>query len=384
MGQLLKDSLDPVKWIYGVTAVIIFIVGTVTNSVTLSYFMSKKGHIPNMLYSTITATDILICLLILPVGLSLMGTSADWLASNLSCNTWGVIWTIAYHMSIFLVLVFSICRTRVLLLPFSRTSKGVVKTIIISYFIFITVECTVLPYAFDSRYSLNSDMFICHWDYGTVFARDSRPYFFFYALFNTAQRFIPFLVVIVCCGLSYVLLILRKKVCHVNPISCFSLCLRQKPSDSLEFEPYDKHKTHATVTILLATITYSVLNMPNMLYMVLATSDMVRGTEEKQVLAFDDNNYFVIFSMVMCMALHSMANPIVCYLRMQCLRNYYKVMMLKIVKIFSGNCRESGVDQYKNGQKKTSNVTDVVANPSRFTPTSVGSLYQPNQIESSL
>ena len=382
MGQLLKESVDAVNWIYGVTAVIVFILGTIANSTTLGYFLSKKGHIPNLLYTSITAIDLLICIMILPVGLGLMGTSADWLSDHASCNAWGVIWNIANHMSIFLILVFSVCRTKVLLFPFSRTSKGVIKTTIISYLIFTTLECTVLPYAFDSSYSLNSDIFICHWDYGKVFARDSRPYFFFYALFNTVQRMIPFMVVIGCCGLSYLLLIARKRAYDLNPFQCFSCCKKKDRGVSLEIEPYAKHKIQATLTILLATITYSVLNMPNILYMIFATSDMVGRAEDSKVLSFDQHNYFVIFALVMCMALHSMANPIVCYLRMQCLRNYYKVMLLKMATVFQG-CRNVEVKQYKS-KKMSVNVTDVIPNPSTCTPGSGASCYQPNQVESSL
>ena len=342
MGQLIKPDEDALHLTYGLVCMVVFCVGGVVNSVTLTYFLSKskKGDIPNFLYTSITATDLVLCILVLPLGVSFLELGTSWISGQTICNAWGMVWTFSNQMSIFLILTFSLCRTKALLFPFAKNSIVAVK-VAISFYALLMVAQVCLPYFFQSSYSLSREFLICHWDYKSLFGEDSRLYQMIFALFNIWERVVPFVAVLVSCFISYVLLIGLKRAelveleedCATIKISWWQkLLCKQRGMKTLNKgrfrQPHDRLKVRATYTILLATVNYTILNLPNVIYMILAFSDLL-SKEGPPLLSFDTKNHFATFSLVMCTGFHALVTPIICCCRMAGLRRFYEKVLHK-------------------------------------------------------
>eukprot|EP00116_Pleurobrachia_bachei_P010139 sb/3470401/ len=197
MRVILNPDVEWVSQLYGWLALAAFLIGTITNIIALCYFISKKTDIPNVLYTNITLVDLVISLLMLPVATNIIADSAQWswIANYYFCNAWAIPWSIVNQMSIFLIFTFNVVRTRTLLFPFAKRSKGVVQAVIGCYLAFAIVQ-VFLPYFFNSSYDFSQDYLVCLWDFGAVFGKDSRQYFLLYGLFNVAERIVPFICVI--------------------------------------------------------------------------------------------------------------------------------------------------------------------------------------------
>ena len=395
MGQLVKPTVNEVGWVYGLISVLVFCVGGVANSVTLGYFFtrSKKRDIPNLLYSHITVVDLLLCLLLLPVGVSFLEQGTSWLSNHTVCNVWGMFWNIANHMSIFLILTFNMCRTKALLFPFAKNSIIAVKGGICLYILLMVIQ-VCLPYFFRSSYTLNTNFLICHWDYKGLFGKDSRIYWLIFGLFNILERVIPFLAVLLSCGISYVLLLGQKRA-ELEELDVHSpnikinwwerlFCKKRaiKNLNKIRFkQPPDRLKVRATCTILLATVNYAILNFPNMIYMILAFSDVLNGDREESLLRFDANNYFVTFCMVMCAGLHSMTTPLIWLCRMKDLRNFYKNLLYRAAAPLRCLKRKQmtllrGTQGTSLGMNATSTDGDVRINPGADMSVSIGTITE--------
>ena len=61
---------EVVNYCYGCTCFIIFLIGTLGNIVSFFYFRSKKRDISSVIYMLITANDIVVSIIVLPVGIS--------------------------------------------------------------------------------------------------------------------------------------------------------------------------------------------------------------------------------------------------------------------------------------------------------------------------
>ncbi|XP_063691224.1 uncharacterized protein LOC134823622 [Bolinopsis microptera] len=379
MGQLIKPTVDAVGWTYGLVSVLVFVVGGLTNSFTLAYFFSKskKGDIANLLYSNITLTDLLLCIMLLPVGVSFLEEGTSWLSDHTICNVWGMFWTISNQMSIFLILTFNVCRTKALLFPFAKNSMAVVKGVICLYILLMVIQ-VCLPYFFKSSYSLNSDFLICHWDYQGLFGKDSQKYWIIFGLFNIVERVIPFIAVLLSCCISYVLLIGQQRAetedldvqCPQREINWWERLFCKKRAinnlNKVRFrQPPDKLKLRATYTILLATVNYTVLNLPNVIYMILAFSDLLRPEGATSLLSFDTKNHFVTFSLVMCAGLHAVVTPLIWYWRMAGLRKFYKETLYKTATLFRCLKEQGRRLPFSTRMSNTNGTSEdgVIANP---------------------
>ena len=87
--------------LYGVVAVICIVMGTIGNVFSFRYFISKKKDLPTIIYCFITIADLIISLLILPVGVSYLNKREATLLNNtIICNIWGIVWFITAKISI--------------------------------------------------------------------------------------------------------------------------------------------------------------------------------------------------------------------------------------------------------------------------------------------
>jgi hypothetical protein len=163
-----------------------------------------------------------------------------------------------------------------------------------------------------------------------------------FGLFNILERVIPFTAVLVSCFVSYSLLTGQRRAeleeldvrCNQTKIDWWErFFCKKRAIDNLNKapsrQPTNKLKGRATYTILLGTMNYTMLNLPNVLYMILAFSDLFREGDDPSLLSFDTNNYFVTFSLVMCAGLHALITPLIWFWRMDDLRKFYKKLLFK-------------------------------------------------------
>lgn len=389
MGQLIKQDVDGVglTYAYGVIAILVFCVGSLANGVTLAYFLSKskKGDVANLLYEHITLIDLLLCILVLPVGASFLGQSTSWLSDHTVCNVWGMFWNLSNQMSIFLILTFNFCRTKALLFPFARTSIIGVKGGI-SCYLFLMVVQVCFPYFFKSSYVLNSEFLICHWDYEGLFGKGTGMFWLIFGLFNILERVLPFMAVLVSCCISYVLLVGQKRA-ELEELDVQGadrkmqwwekLFCKQRAINNLNKvrfrQPPDRLKVRANHTILIATVNYAILNLPNVIYMILAFID-VQQRREPSLLAFDTKNYFVTFSLVMCAGLHALTTPLIWYARMSGLRKFYKRILRKVASLIPYLKMTDGRAVFSMRTSNSNTMTNgissgVIANPAAGTIT---------------
>eukprot|EP00116_Pleurobrachia_bachei_P006736 sb/3466998/ len=229
-------------------------------------------------------------------------------------------------MSIFLIFTFNVVRTRTLLFPFAKRSKGVVQAVIGCYLAFAIVQ-VFLPYFFNSSYDFSQDYLVCLWDFGAVFGKDSRQYFLLYGLFNVAERIVPFICVILSCCISYILLT-RSELIDDKPSPGGRFWMKGGLAKST-LDPRDKQKNRATLTIILTTGFYCLANLPNLTFTILSFSDLILYRSSGALLSFDRHNYFAVFSMVVCAGVHATGTPIICILRMEGLRAFYRALIAR-------------------------------------------------------
>ena len=85
----------------------------------------------------ITANDIVVSITVLPVGISFLTQGQPGLifGNNYGCEASYHTWTIAIHLSVFLVLCLCITRTISLLRPFQRQKIRYVVIAVVSYLV---------------------------------------------------------------------------------------------------------------------------------------------------------------------------------------------------------------------------------------------------------
>ena len=122
-------TIREVENLYFTIILLCFTLGTSGNLLSLSYFLTKTRDIPTTLYTIISVVDVLVSLLVLPLGLPyVLDNRYGWLleTSRVVCTTWGMLWYTCTILSVFLVAVMSISRTAHLVWPFKTQNKGLV------------------------------------------------------------------------------------------------------------------------------------------------------------------------------------------------------------------------------------------------------------------
>ena len=140
--------LTAVNYFYGSICCLCFLIGTLGNIASFSYFKSKKSDISSLIYMLITANDIVVSITLLPVGMSFLSKGKPGLifGNKYGCATWYYTWKIAIKLSVFLVLCLSVTRTFSLLRPFIRQK--------IKYFVLAVMIMIVMNLAFEATFLL--------------------------------------------------------------------------------------------------------------------------------------------------------------------------------------------------------------------------------------
>ena len=114
------------------------ILGVPANAYSLYFFLNKTRDLPTCMYIVISATDILTCVMVLPVGICLSAHRDPLMFdSTVFCSVWGLTWELIPYYSVFLVFMLSFMRTVVLVRPLTRIKKSVIIATMAIYGTFI-------------------------------------------------------------------------------------------------------------------------------------------------------------------------------------------------------------------------------------------------------
>ena len=289
---------------YGSICCLCFLLGAVGNIVSFLYFKAKKRDMSSAIYMLITANDIVVSVLVAPVGISFLSERSPGIVfgTSLSCKAWAYLWQIAVQQSIFLVLCLSITRTLSLIRPFQQQKIRYLLIAIVSYFLLILAINIVvhvqdggwivfLPFMSRCLFLLIPDETV------TVILLDT-----ILNLVNIAPAF----VVVTSCIITAVLLTRRNNVAGQQELQ--------------------QSRNRATVTILLFALVYGVCNVPLAVYSILASYAYHTDNGEWYInlMLIDKQFYFFNAITTVSLAVNSAANPILYFWRMARLREFFK------------------------------------------------------------
>ena len=231
--------------LYGTICFLIFLIGTSGNIFSLSYFISKKRDISNVIYRCITVTDLILSVAVLPVGISFCSQRKPGLifGNVYTCSAWTYLWRVCLGTSYFLVMCLSISRTLSLLRPFKRQK--------VRYFLLAKVGYLMGTLGILIKIDLLDSIEIkfvpsrSHCGLiapSKVVGQEELHTILRTGLWRNVFYLAPAFVVAVCCVMSGILLTRRNKT------------VRQRN--------LQESRNRATVTILLFALLYGVCNIP--------------------------------------------------------------------------------------------------------------------------
>jgi hypothetical protein len=111
-------------------------IGGVVNLLLLTFHLKQRNKSTTiLLYCLMNGTDLLICVLMIPVVISCWSGSKPLLfETRVAREIWLFIWEVSGRTSVFLIGLQSVLRTRALLFPFSRRIKKISLTVIFTLY----------------------------------------------------------------------------------------------------------------------------------------------------------------------------------------------------------------------------------------------------------
>ena len=307
--------IDAADVTYGAICCLCFLIGSCGNMVSLLYFRSKKRDISSTIYMMITANDVVVSMLVLPVGLSYWSNRQPGLlfGNKYSCAAWFHIWCIAISFSIFLVMCLSITRTISLLRPFRQQNVRYLMVAVIIFILIDLIHIVVLNMVMDIDIVYKPNLSSC---------RISPPHSLtsvqihgasVISFIRNMQNIAPAFVVATSCVISAVLLTRGNKLVHQR---------EQQQS-----------RNRATVTILLFALVYGICNVPLIVDNIIQTYCMYSSTMGlcyDTFYEFDTQQYYNTAMRTLLLATNSAANPILYFWRMPALRKSILVVIKRI------------------------------------------------------
>ena len=225
---------------FGVMAVVECFVGATGNLMTLLYFSCKKNKTASsVLYIFINVSDIIICLLMFPVGLAgIYKGESVWFKSEVYCVLWGIAWSICIRISAYLICILSISRTLSLLRPLHYIKKRRIVQLTTGYSLILFFQ-SLLPFFYKKSYYYNQGMNICLWELVQMFPRQTIQFKTLFLVSIAIEFILPALPIIISGALSAFALSTRRIQCSQS-----------------------KKKVRATVTVIMLTLSYIVFNLP--------------------------------------------------------------------------------------------------------------------------
>ena len=309
---------------YGLISVACSLVGIFGNICSFFFFKAKKRDISTVIYMLITGCDIVISILVLPVGISLLSQRNPGLifGNKINCTVWAFSWSTAITLSFFLVLCLAITRTISLFRPFKQLNSRKLGISVVLY--------TLATFVHTLYYLLNGSFgiaFIPEYSHCLIFifSRDGDtvdPIALFRGVFYVA----PMFVVAVSCVMTAVLLTRKNK--------------------SVQQRELQQSRNRATVTILLFALLYGTCNFPCILHLtmfIMAHLNYVDWKLINDLYKFDVSGYYFTAITTLLIAANSAVNPILYLWRMPRLREYVLTEHKKCFKVLRGFFRLNSV-----------------------------------------
>ena len=207
------DLLPYVDIIFGTICTVIFLIGTLGNISSFSYFISKKRDISNVIYRFITATDLALSLAVLPVGVSFCTQRKPGLifGNTYTCSAWTYLWKIGIGSSYFLVMCLSISRTWSLLRPFNRQKVRYFLLAKLGYFVATLVVLIRMDILVSIENKFIPSRGHCDWITPSQVIPEELHMIFIMGMWRNVFYLAPAFVVAACCVISGILLTKRNK-----------------------------------------------------------------------------------------------------------------------------------------------------------------------------
>ena len=313
--------IDAADVTYGSICFLCFLIGSFGNMVSLLYFRSKKRDISSTIYMMIIANDVVVSMLILPVGLSYWSNRQPGLIfeNKYSCAAWLYIWYIAISFSIFLVMCLSITRTISLLRPFRQQNVRYLMVAVIIFILVNFIHIVVLNIVMDVDIVYKPNLSSC---------RISPPHSLtsvqvhrasVISFIRNMQNIAPAFVVATSCVISAALLTRGNKL--------------------VQQREQQQSRNRATVTILLFALLYGVCNIPLVFDLIVITYCMHTGNMKwymTELYKFDTQGYYQTSMRTILLFINSAANPILYFWRMPPLRDFTLASIRRIQQQNSG------------------------------------------------
>ena len=287
---------------YGLICCLSFLIGTLGNIVSFLYFKSKKRDISSATYMMITLNDMVISLLILPVGILFLFKRQPSIifGNEYGCAVWSNVWYISLTLSIFLVICLSTSRTISMLRPFKQQK---IRYLLVAVMMNLMLQSTVtigfnMMDGFEIIYSNNFTRCDFHMS-GTP----SQAAVLILNVSDNVSFLAPAFVVAISCTISVGLL--RRK------------------NDVLQQRELQRSRRRATETILLFALLYGICNVPLVFDFILLTCSKFTEDPNQWHLdryKFDTHYYYFTAMRTLLLAVNSAANPVLYFWRMPRLR----------------------------------------------------------------
>ena len=272
-----------------------FLIGIPGNIMAMKFFIKERRMTSYLFLSTAFIDVLALTVKCIPIGVSLLFNRLPMIYSSpLACNLLGMLQNATIMSSVFIVAVLSSTRTYSVVFPLKPLRRKIVGFCMVVFFVVLTLH-EILPVALGQlRFAYSLEDVIC-WDGGPLSTYDDVVDSLFLA--------VPIIPIGICCIVSVHQVYFSK----LNEIS------------------RSRIKRSATITIIIYTITYIILNIPNFVNYVLwdVTSIMYSWPGPLYNSLFMQY-YSWNISGELCLVLNSTFNPLIYLLRIQKYRLWVK------------------------------------------------------------
>ena len=231
---------------FGVLGVLESVLGSCGNTLTLCYFLTKKTWtVSTLLYLAINISDLLICLMMVPVGVANLKNNegGGWFSDTSFCALWGITWSVSIRMSVYSIGLLSITRTLSLIRPLRRIPVRHVSNLLGIYLVILILQ-GLLPFFYKKGYYYSRKSQMCVWELAEVYKPLSSEFKIVFFISTVLEFILPALPIIASCFIT--VMKLRTSSCAEEPgVNQQSVC-----------------KIRATVTVVALTVAYVVFNVP--------------------------------------------------------------------------------------------------------------------------
>ena len=317
-GNQLEEERDVrIEILLGLLFIVIQVPGTIFNIISVVFFWKQSPEKKNRLYFKrlylmVSTVDLLICSTVFPmIYVHLSGRKAGAFGYEWFCYSWGVVWEVLPHLSVFLVAVLSFSRMLLILFPFRTFSTTPVLLTIALYILFILGRI-LIPILL----KISTVTYISYISY--CFIWQAEELYQFLQVVPTLELLVPIFPV----SISIVITVIKLK----------------------RGSKFGRHRIQyaACVTVVMVTLLYILLNIPvfiNYIYYTiwLISSLHLHYSSAKQdyisYLEYYGTNFLFNYSWgityVLLVGLNSLFNPFIYFSRISYFRKHVCRLVIK-------------------------------------------------------